>query len=94
MIKTSPKYSGYEILGKEISVRSKSGKLRRYDIVVRKPDGTVSGIEVKSGTAVRTPQQRMIDNELLKNGGMETVGNNAKNRNISFIDTVEVIKVK
>ena len=94
MIKTSPEYSGYEILGKEISVRSKSGKLRRYDIVVRKPDGTVSGIEVKSGTAVRTPQQRMIDNELLKNGGMETVGNNAKNRNISFIDTVEVIKVK
>ena len=64
MIETDPAYRGYIIRGEEISVRAENGALRRYDLVVEKPDGTISGIEVKSGTAVRTAQQRKIDNEL------------------------------
>ena len=38
----------------DYSLRAENGALRRYDLVVEKPDGTISGIEVKSGTAVRT----------------------------------------
>lgn len=70
------------------------GTLRRYDLVARKPDGSIVGIEVKSGTATRTAQQKLIDNELLDSGGLDTVGDRARSIGIDRIDTVELIKVK
>ena len=68
--------------------------MRRYDIVARKPDGSIVGIEVKSATATRTAQQKLIDNELLQNGGLNTVGDKARSIGVYMIDTFEEIKVK
>ena len=92
-IKTDPAYKGYDVLGNEISVKSADGTLRRYDVVCRKPDGTIVGVEVKSGMATRTPQQRRIDDELMKNGGLSTTGKKARDIRVKKIDTVEVIHV-
>ncbi|MCB2362493.1 hypothetical protein [Clostridium estertheticum] len=94
VIKNTAEYKGYDILGTEISVRGADGTLRRYDIVARKPDGSIVGIEVKSGTATRTAQQKLMDNELLNSGGLDTVGDKARSIGVDRIDTVEVIKVK
>ncbi|MCM3702386.1 hypothetical protein [Paenibacillus macerans] len=94
LIQTDPKYNGYEILDTEISVKSADGKLRRYDIVAKKPDGTIVGIEVKSGTATRTPQQKKIDIELNSNDGLSTTGAKARKSGIERIDSVELIKIK
>jgi hypothetical protein len=94
IIKNDAAYKGYDILGTEISVRGTDGTLRRYDVVARKPDGSIVGIEVKSGTATRTAQQKLIDNELLDSGGLDTVGDRARRIGVDRIDTVEVIKVK
>ena len=33
-------------LGDELSVRNSNGQLRRYDLVFKKPDGTIVGVEV------------------------------------------------
>lgn len=85
--------SNYTINGREISVRSADGTLRRYDIVATAPDGTVVAFEVKSGSSTRTPQQRAIDNELITSGGLNTVGAKAKDANISRITDVKVLHV-
>lgn len=45
--------------------------------MLRKLDGTIVGIKVKSGTATRTPQQKLIDNELINSEGLNTVGDRA-----------------
>ncbi|MBQ5475072.1 MAG: hypothetical protein IIT65_10360, partial [Lachnospiraceae bacterium] len=84
---------GYVIKGREIGVRSSDGKLRKYDIVAIDSSDVCIGIEVKSGTAVRTRQQINIDTELKCSGGMDTVGNNAKNAGVTRIDDVNVIYV-
>lgn len=87
------KEEGYTINGREISVRNSDDQLRRYDIVVTSPDDVVVGIEVKSGSATRTQQQRDIDNELINLGGLDTVGRNAAEANVTKITTVKVIHV-
>lgn len=86
------KDNNYVIKGREISVKSSDGKLRRYDIVVTQ-DGTCYGIEVKSGTATRTKQQIQIDNELISKHGLNTTGQIAINSNVKRIDNVKVIYV-
>ena len=85
--------NGYKISGREISVRSADGTLRRYDIVAISPDGVVIGIEVKGGSAIRTAQQIRIDNELINSGGLNTVGQNAVDAGVSHIDSVNVFTV-
>jgi hypothetical protein len=85
--------ANYTIDGREISVRGADGTLRRYDIVATSPDGTVIGIEVKSGSATRTAQQIAIDTELIGSGGLNTVGQKAVDANISRISDVKVIHV-
>ena len=87
------KEEGYDIRGREISVKSTEDKLRRYDIVVVSPDNTTMGIEVKSGSATRTSQQRSIDDELNRLGGLNTVGRNAANANVDRITAVKVIHI-
>ena len=86
------KNSGYDIKGREISVKSSDGTLRRYDIVSTR-DGICSGVEVKSGSATRTKQQIRIDNELISNHGLETTGQNAIRSKVKRIDNVMVIHV-
>lgn len=85
--------SGYDIKGREISVRNKDGKLRRYDIVVVSPEGAVVGIEVKSGGATRSSRQKNIDDELIDSGGLKTVGERAIQAEVSVITDVRVIHV-
>ncbi|HZZ72022.1 MAG TPA: hypothetical protein VFE24_07195 [Pirellulales bacterium] len=51
------------------------------------------GIEVKSGTATRTAQQRQVDANLQKAGGLDTVGQRAADAGIDRITSVEVITV-
>jgi hypothetical protein len=46
-----------------------SGAPRYYDGLVHNPDGTYTGIEVKSGSATRTPGQRVFD-EAVDNGAI------------------------
>ena len=84
---------GYDYKGKEITVRSADGTARRYDLVMVAPDGTVLGIEVKSGSATRNAQQRMMDDLLRNSGGMSTVGQNAKTANVGFIKDYTVVHV-
>ena len=74
-------------------MRDPDGILRKYDIAVTAPDGTVFGVEVKSGTAVRTAQQRAVDEALTNAGGFDTVGQNAVDASISRISKVGLIEV-
>lgn len=71
--------NGYKLSAEEISVKSSKGKIRRYDLVAEK-DGITYGIEVKSGSATRTKQQKIVDEELTKMGGLKTVGAKAKKK--------------
>ncbi len=84
--------NGYKVSAEEISVKSSKGKIRRYDLVAEK-DGITYGIEVKSGSATRTKQQKIVDEELSKLGGLKTVGAKAKKKEIKKIDTVKLIRV-
>ena len=58
---------GYSLVGREVFVRM-NGLARRYDLVVKGPSGKLIGIEVKSGSAVRTPAQRAFDLALNSSG--------------------------
>jgi RHS repeat-associated protein len=84
---------GWRVAGKEISVRDANGTLRRYDLVGQKPNGDYVGVEVKSGTATRTPQQRQVDANLEAQGGLDTVGQRAQDAGIDRISSVEVLNV-
>jgi hypothetical protein len=84
---------GWRVVGKEISVRDSDGTLRRYDLVAENPNGENVGIEVKSGDATRTAQQRTVDSNLEASGGLDTVGQRAADAGIDRISSVEVIKV-
>ena len=61
-------------LGDELSVRNSNGQLRRYDLVFKKPDGTIVGVEVKSNTATKTKAQRLFDEGVSKATPAKGVG--------------------
>lgn len=91
--------NGYTIIAREISVRVEveieghvKSVIRRYDLVVTSSDGEVIGVEVKSGSAIRTPQQRLADG-VVKNRGADAVGEKAERAGIKRIDKVCLIKV-
>jgi hypothetical protein len=52
--------NGVNVVGKEMVVEGPLG-LRRYDIVVRDASGNLQGIEIKTGTATKTPYQDFTD---------------------------------
>nr|MCR4833096.1 hypothetical protein [Butyrivibrio sp.] len=85
--------NGYTVKGREITVRNADGTARRYDIVVEDGNGNIVGIEVKSGSAVRTNQQVKIDAELNSCGGLDTVGGNAQDAGVSHIDSAIEVRV-
>ena len=85
---------GYNILGREISVRSTfDGSIRRYDIVIKDKNGNCIGIEVKSGSATRTSSQKNFDESLNQNGGFPTIGKKAEELGIKFINSVRLYVV-
>lgn len=51
---------GFNVIGEELSVNAPIGT-RRYDAVIRDNKGELWGIEYKSGTARKTPQQDFND---------------------------------
>jgi hypothetical protein len=85
--------AGWQVVGREISVRDASGTLRRYDLVAKNPAGEFVGIEVKGGGATLTAQQRAVDASLNARGGFDTVGQRAIDAGIDRISRTEVIHV-
>jgi hypothetical protein len=55
---------GWQVEGRQVTVRSATGIVRRYDIVARSPSGRFVGVEVKSGYGRMTPYQRNFDRTL------------------------------
>lgn len=55
-----PSSNGVNIVGKEVVVNGPPGP-RRYDIVTQNANGTLHGIEVKSGGATPTSYQQFTD---------------------------------
>jgi hypothetical protein len=54
------KKNGVDVVGNELEVTGPLG-VRKYDIGTRNPDGTVFGIEIKSGAATKTWYQEITD---------------------------------
>lgn len=52
---------GWSVIQGNVGVKNASGQLRYYDGVAVSPRGRVIGLEVKSGSAVKTPAQRIFD---------------------------------
>ncbi|MEI7462541.1 MAG: hypothetical protein WCK15_24340, partial [Pirellula sp.] len=70
---------GWQVIRGEVSVRDAAGQLRKYDGAAISPGGRTIVLEVKSGTATRTPAQRSFDQALNASGvnTLPTVGQNA-----------------
>ena len=80
-------------LGDELSVRNSNGQLRRYDIVFKKPDGTIVGVEVKSNTATKTKAQRLFDEGVSKATPAKGVGK-FKGREVQEVLTINNVMCK
>ena len=52
---------GWSVIEGQVGVRNASGQLRYYDGAAVSPRGRVIGLEVKSGSATKTPAQRIFD---------------------------------
>jgi hypothetical protein len=52
--------SGIDVVGTELEVDGPLG-VRRYDIGTRNPDGTIFGLEIKTGGAIRNSYQDFSD---------------------------------
>lgn len=52
---------GWRVIEGSVGARSASGQVRYYDGAAVSPRGRVIGLEVKSGTASKTPAQRAFD---------------------------------
>ena len=63
---------GWQVIRGQVSVRNSTGQLRKYDGAAVSPNGRVIGLEVKSGSANRTPAQSAFDNSL-NSSGQDTV---------------------
>lgn len=63
--------NGVNVVGKEMVVEGPLGP-RRYDIVVRDSSGTLQGIEIKTGTAGKTPYQDFTDRFVNRFGAQGT----------------------
>lgn len=78
----------YQKMRKDLGLDSKSGY---------KDSGVGNGNDpwrsYESGSATRTSQQRSIDDELNRLGGLNTVGRNAANANVDRITAVKVIHI-
>jgi filamentous hemagglutinin len=63
--------NGVNVVGEEVEIDGPLGA-RRYDIVTQDADGTLHGIEVKSGGATRDTYQQFTDQFVNQFGGIAT----------------------
>jgi len=70
-----------------IAARNAAGQLRLYDGIVTSPSGKIIGIEVKSGSAIKTPAQRTFDLGVIKSNPATGVG---ESLGIEIRRTVEI----
>lgn len=67
---------GWNVIEGNVGVRNASGQLRYYDGAAVSPRGRVIGLEVKSGSAVKTPAQRIFDSGVNTSNPAVGVGQN------------------
>ncbi len=77
-IKSKKGKDGWSVIEGQVSVRDKSGQLRKYDGAAVSPRGRVIGLEVKSGTASKTADQRRFDSSLSRGNQAQGVGKSDK----------------
>lgn len=65
---------GWQVIRGRVSVRDASGQLRVYDGAAVSPSGRVIGLEVKSGSASLTADQRAFDSALNASGPQTVTG--------------------
>ena len=63
-IKEKKGKDGWTVIEGQVSVRNKDGQLRKYDGAAVSPRGRVIGLEVKSGSARKTADQRNFESSL------------------------------
>jgi RHS repeat-associated protein len=83
--------AGWRIIRGRVYVRDPDGVVRVYDGVAISPRGRAIGLEVKSGTARRTPSQREFDNRLNSNP-MNTATGVGKSSGVRVQRAVEIRK--
>ncbi len=66
--------AGWQVIRGGVSVRDASGQLRVYDGAAISPSGRVIGLEVKSGSAGLTAEQRAFDSALSASGPQTVTG--------------------
>lgn len=86
--------NGFDVVGKEISVKTPFGQ-RRYDVVLRnRQTGTATGVEIKSSRAAfnrfdeAARQQFAADRWLTNEGGLEAIG---KAKGVFIEDVVKTL---
>ncbi|MBW4777557.1 hypothetical protein [Prevotella histicola] len=92
-VRTQLSDKGWTHLGDELSVRNSNGQLRRYDLVFKKPDGTIVGVEVKSNTATKTKAQRLFDEGVSKATPAKGVGK-FKGQEVQEVLTIKNVMCK
>jgi hypothetical protein len=60
---------GFKVWAQNATIVTKAG-IRRIDVIVRDKYGRFYAIETKAGGAARNRYQRMVDEEIAKNGGV------------------------
>jgi RHS repeat-associated protein len=79
------KEAGFDVIEKEITVNTPM-RQRRYDLVIRRKDGTYHGVEVKSGGASRDAGQLSKD-RYVNQYGAEAVGENAIEQGVDRVSS-------
>jgi hypothetical protein len=64
---------GKKVIRSQVAVRA-NGQLRYYDCAIDLGNGKLIGVEVKSGTASLTPEQRAFDDWIKAGNTAGTVG--------------------
>jgi hypothetical protein len=65
---------GWDVIEGRVNVRDASGQLRVYDGAAISPSGRAIGLEVKSGSATRTIDQRIFDEFLNSSASNKAYG--------------------
>jgi hypothetical protein len=78
---------GHDVIRSQVAVRA-NGQLRNYDCAIDLGNGKLIGVEVKSGGASLTPEQKAFDDWIRAGNKAGTVGNYA-----GLYDVVDVLLV-
>ncbi len=81
---------GYNVIRSQVATRGNGNQLRYYDCAIDLGNGEIIGIEVKSGTATRTPEQRAFDAWVEAGNHPTTVGKYAGNYKVVGVREIKV----